>query len=122
MPFELGVFLGYRAAGGKHAGKVAVILDREKYRYQQFLSDLAGHDIEAHSDNPHTAIGIVRNWLSHHGKKALPGREQILDRYVSFTDELPAVLDGLKRTPGDLNNFPDYLTAVRTWLGLKDGK
>ena len=39
------------------------ILDRARYRYQQFCSDIAGQDIRWHDDLPETAIKVVRNWL-----------------------------------------------------------
>ncbi|MCH7713058.1 MAG: hypothetical protein IIC99_05500 [Chloroflexi bacterium] len=41
MPFELGLFLGARSFGGKvQRAKRCLIIDKEQYRYQQFLSDL----------------------------------------------------------------------------------
>ena len=45
MPFELGIFLGARYFGqGDQAKKFSLIVDRERFRYQQFLSDIAGQD------------------------------------------------------------------------------
>ena len=38
-----------------------MILDREKYRYQAYLSDLGGQDIRDHGDDPSRAIAAVRN-------------------------------------------------------------
>lgn len=49
MPFELGLFIGAKRFGNaKHQLKTCIIFDRERYRYQQFLSDIAGQDIRAH--------------------------------------------------------------------------
>lgn len=49
MPFELGIFVGAKAFGNKdQKRKAALILDTEKYRYQRFLSDIAGQDIADH--------------------------------------------------------------------------
>lgn len=43
MPFELGVFFGCKVFGNApHQTKIGLILDEERYRYQKFLSDLAG--------------------------------------------------------------------------------
>ena len=40
------------------------MLDREPYRYQAFLSDIAGQDIAAHGGEPVRAIGAVREfWI-----------------------------------------------------------
>jgi len=45
MPLELGVFLGARQFGsGRHKRKSVLILDRDKYRYQKFCSDISGQD------------------------------------------------------------------------------
>ncbi len=43
MPLELGIFLGAKRFGSqKQKQKNGLILDREKYRYQSFCSDIAG--------------------------------------------------------------------------------
>jgi hypothetical protein len=43
MPLELGLFLGAHRFGSKdQRRKVALILDRERYRCQAFISDIAG--------------------------------------------------------------------------------
>ena len=48
MPLELGIFLGAKRFGrAEQKGKVCLILDTERYRYQQFMSDIAGQDISA---------------------------------------------------------------------------
>jgi len=58
MPLELGIFLGAKRFGGpKQKRKNCLILDREKYRYQQYCSDIAGQDIKA---QPALVWGTVR--------------------------------------------------------------
>lgn len=51
MPLELGLFLGCKRFGGEHhSRKACLVLDRERYRFQRFISDIAGQDgAEAHS-------------------------------------------------------------------------
>jgi hypothetical protein len=62
MPLELGLFLGSRKFGSReHRTKVCVILDKEPYRYQKFISDIAGQDIFSHDNDPRKAIEKVRN-------------------------------------------------------------
>lgn len=52
MPFELGIFHGARQLGGsRHGTKQCLILEKQKYRYQKFLSDLSGIDVTAHGDS-----------------------------------------------------------------------
>ena len=64
MPLELGVFLGAKKFGiDEQKRKNCLILDKEQYRYQQFISDIAGQDIQAHHNNPEEMVTVVRNWL-----------------------------------------------------------
>jgi hypothetical protein len=43
MPLELGIFLGaMRFGSGKQRQKHSLVLDREPYRYQKFVSDISG--------------------------------------------------------------------------------
>ena len=43
MPFELGLFLGARRFGTRpQRDKQCLVLEAERYRYQKYLSDIAG--------------------------------------------------------------------------------
>ena len=65
MPLELGLFLDAKRFGtGPQTRKSCLVLDRDRYRYQEFISDIAGQDIVAHADDPAEAIKAVRDWLS----------------------------------------------------------
>jgi hypothetical protein len=65
MPLELGLFLGAKRFGtGPQKRKSCLVIDRDKYRYQEFISDIAGQDIAAHGNDPAQAIRAVRDWLS----------------------------------------------------------
>src|SRR5215204_7729452 len=47
MPLELGLFLGARQYGNRdQKAKRCVIYDRELYRFQKYISDIAGQDIQ----------------------------------------------------------------------------
>ena len=62
MPLELGIFLGAKRFGDERQKKKrCLVLDVEPYRYQRFISDLAGMDIVDHAGNVETAIQRVRN-------------------------------------------------------------
>jgi len=64
MPLELGVFLGAKKFGiEEQKRKKCLILDTQRYRYQQFISDIAGQDIQAHNNSAREVITHVRNWL-----------------------------------------------------------
>ena len=64
MPLELGIFLGAKRYGtDDQKNKRCVILDREQYRFQMFMSDLAGMDIKAHSGDPRVMVKCIRDFL-----------------------------------------------------------
>lgn len=117
MPFELGIFLGARYFGqGDQAKKFSLIVDRERFRYQQFLSDIAGQDIQAHNDDPLVLITRVRNWLANATKrKTIPGAARVQARYRQFQAALPALCDEMALDQGDLL-FNEYATVTSSWL------
>ncbi|OFV94142.1 MAG: hypothetical protein A3F68_00015 [Acidobacteria bacterium RIFCSPLOWO2_12_FULL_54_10] len=119
MPFELGLFMGVKQFGGLiHSRKRGLVLDRERYRYQIFCSDIAGQDIRAHNNRPSDAIRSVRNWLraspDTRGKK-LPGADYIYRRYQAFRYQLPRLRKHFNLDQGDLD-FVDYTSLVVGWL------
>ena len=116
MPFELGLFLACKRFGVKQGRKAGLILDRQPHRYQQFISDIAGQDIEAHDNDPSTAIRCVRNWLqTHRPKIAIPGGEAMAQRYAAFQAVLPAICEEKHVQPAELT-FVDLGIAIHEWL------
>lgn len=118
MPFELGLYLGAAKLGGpKHRRKGALVLDEERFRYQKFLSDIAGQDIKAHANNADTLIGAVRNWLNVQAcvKEVLPGKAALLKEYAKFKADLPAMLKSLQLKETEIS-FVDWSRLIETWL------
>ena len=117
MPLELGIFLGAQRFGaGAHKRKNCLIFDRERYRYQQFISDIAGQDIAAHQNDPNTLIAIVRDWLSTaSGGEPLPGGAAIARRFSAFEDDLPFICAKLNLQIGEVT-FGNYVNMIRSWL------
>lgn len=118
MPLELGLFLGARRFGqGAQRKKSCLILEKERWRYQKYCSDIAGQDIRAHGNQVHQALKAVRNWLqanlpaSHH----LPSPSMLTERYLAFRRELPAICHQLDLSPRELT-FLDYRKVVTEWL------
>ena len=104
MPLELGMFLGAEAFGtGEQKLKAGVVLESERYRYQRYISDIAGQDIRAHGGDPAQVIRHVRNFLSSHAPGLLlPGADRIVARYLRFREDLPSTCAALHLDPGDL--------------------
>jgi hypothetical protein len=91
-------------------------LDAEPYRYQKFLSDIAGHDIKAHSADAGKAIKVVRDWLRTASRTPdLPGSAYILGQYERFLAELPALCEEL-HWECDALDYPDFLSLTTEWI------
>lgn len=117
MPFELGLFLGSKFYGPKlHKSKRTLILDSERYRYQQFLSDIAGQDPEAHHGEAAEAIKAVRDWLACATADALPGNIYLHTIFRRFRHDLPQLAHDLGMNPTQLP-FQDLMAIQRRWLG-----
>jgi hypothetical protein len=119
MPFELGLFLGAKRFGGaEQKQKSCLILDIEPYRFQKFLSDIAGQDIAAHEGNVQTAISRVRDWLSNATRSIrIPGGKTVADRYAIFRRELPAMCETYSLRVDELT-FNDYVAQMEDWLKI----
>jgi hypothetical protein len=117
MPLELGMFLAARHfGGGKQKSKNCLILDSERYRYRNFISDISGHDIEAHNNDPLAAIRCVRNWLrSQSGRRTIPGAQAIAARYEQFVAALPGMCTAVELVPAELT-YADFTGLVVEWL------
>ena len=117
MPLEIGLFLGVAWAGNsKQSKKNCLILDRDKFRYQKFCSDIAGQDIKAHNGRTEDLIKEVRNWLASARRAVvLPSGGIINNRYKEFLQELPTLCQSLLLDPNELI-FNDFTTLVSRWL------
>lgn len=120
MPFELGLFLAAKRFGRPtHRRKACLILDRDPYRYKEFLSDLGGHDIAAHEGKEEVLVRRVRDWLNQHRPKdqpaPIPGGSEIWKRYEAFTAALPALCVKAFTKPEELG-FLDYNYMIFQWI------
>ena len=119
MPLELGLYLGAKLFGsGDDTRKVAIVLDADCYRYQKFISDIAGQDIRAHGGSRDEAIRQVRDFLSTHTEPGvlLPGGHKIAERYRRFRQGLPATCRKANLDTSTLN-YRDLTTLTLAWLG-----
>jgi hypothetical protein len=115
MPLELGLDLGCRSFGPGYADKSILIFDSDKYRYQQYISDLAGLDIQHHRGDPSIAIVKVRHWLQAASGASFYAGKIVYERYIQFRDELPRVCERLRLDIDDLS-FVDFSAAIVHWL------
>ena len=117
MPLELGVFIGAKRFGDVHQRKKnTLILDKEQYRYQIFMSDIAGQDIRSHENSPEQAISVIRNWLnSASGRRTIPGGVAINRRYEMFLADLPDICSEFQLAVEEVT-YNDYSLFASTWL------
>lgn len=115
MPFELGLTLGIRAAGRKYSQHRVLILERQKYSYQKFLSDIAGQDLQAHEGDVDGMILRVRNWLRTETGRDLPGPKQISADLQTFQATFSLSCESAGIAPGDLP-FPELLAMQMHFL------
>lgn len=114
MPLELGMFLGAAHFGSAHQRhKRTLILDIERYRYQKFISDIAGQDIKSHQNDPAAVLGIVRDWInSVHIGAPLSGGKDLARQYRRFTAEMPSKLLKFKLHESEVS-FVDWQKLVQ---------
>jgi hypothetical protein len=116
MPLELGIFLGAKRYGGPAQKlKRVLILDVEQYRYQQFISDLAGMDIHAHEGNPARALTETRDWLANVSRRKLPSSAIVRGLHEQFLEDLPALAAELQFEPEAIP-YVDFERIAASWL------
>jgi hypothetical protein len=117
MPLELVIFFACKRFGPRtQRRKVSLILDREPYRYQKFVSDVAEHDIRAHNCEPRRAIIAVRDWLVTQNRPASAGGANALaEQYEQFRLTLP---DSCRKAHLEMDGltFIDLSNLIFDWL------
>lgn len=93
MPLELGIFLGAKRFGNEdNRQKRCLVMDIQQYRFQKFVSDLAGMDITPHEGDPRKMVGHVRDWLvTVSRRRSIPSTADILKSYDDFRAALPKI-------------------------------
>lgn len=116
MPLELGIFMGARHYGGKvQKLKRLLVMDRDQYRYQMFISDLSGVDIHEHGGDPVRALEATRNWLANVSRRQLPSANRVAGIYASFCADLPALVAELGFEDAKIP-YVDFERIVVSWL------
>jgi len=117
MPFELGLYFGAKHFGNKnHKCKECLILDKERYRYQKFLSDLSGCDPVAHGNDVKKAIRSIRDWLVGSSKvDKMPSHVRIHDAYQKFDREFK---EGCTEEPDLYEKIPyvEFTKNISNWI------
>jgi len=117
MPLELGLFLGAKRFGdNEQKRKRVLILDTERYRFQRFISDIAGQDIHGHGNDPAAAISVVTDWLrTTSGRTTLPGGRRVVSEFLEFQAQLPLILAARQLDPEEVG-FTDLVSIIGPYV------
>lgn len=120
MPFEFGIFVGAKAFGGRdQRRKACVVFDVERYRFQKFISDIAGQDIREHGCDVETMIHQLRDFLSCHYPAAviLPSGKTLVERFHEFSRQVTVSCAnlGLQR---ETLTYRDLTILVVGWIDV----
>lgn len=116
MPLELGFFLAAKQYGGaQQREKRCLIMEREPYRYQMFVSDLNGMDIGPHQDEARQMVRCVRDFLfTASRRKTIPTGLNLVNSYDAFVHSMPQLLADSGLGHGDLL-FADFEKLAIEW-------
>lgn len=121
MPFEMGIDHGCRRFGGTPwIGKKHLILADKRYAYQKALSDVAGNDIETHSNRFDVAIRRVRNWLVNEAEAPNVGAKLIIDKYADFWEWYYEKHRAAGAADKDIKDYPtkEVLAGMSEWKAV----
>jgi len=119
MPFECGIDFGCKLFGSKRAPqKRTLILEKERYRYQEFLSDISGNDIKAHKNDPELVVKAIRDWFRVTLKQDLAWSTKIWMAYTEFEADYTQVLKAQKINPDEIGaiTFSDLIQLTKDWV------
>lgn len=116
MPLEFGIFLGAKFLGTENQrSKSCLVFDEKPYRYQMYMSDIAGQDIRWHGNDERKALRLVRDWLSDTSDETLPTGSLVWDRFETFQGELREACEENKQRQDELsyNDMLRHITRFR---------
>jgi hypothetical protein len=122
MALELGLFLGARNFGSRPVSqKKALIVDRERFRYQRFMSDISGQDIHSHGGAVGQLIQQVAIWLRDQARDSrVPGGTAIAAEFARFYEELPRIRAALRLESEELT-FREFRGIALDWIVAESG-
>ncbi len=121
MALELGLFLGAQRFGGdRHTAKHCLILDTEPYRFQEFISDLAGRDGVRYYQTVEELISRVAEFLRLHARnlkpaKMVPGGAAVARDFSAFNLRKPTFCREIELSESELT-FGDLSWMIFEWL------
>jgi len=119
MPFELGLDIGCQSFGTERLKKKkCLILDKERYRYLSFVSDIGGQDIKDHNNDPQRLIAKVREWFATVLNTHLASPTVIWENYTEFITDLNEQLTSEGFNTEEINDLPfsNFILLAKPWI------
>lgn len=119
MPFELGLDIGSKRFGNEELNtKSLLILDQERYRYQQSISDISGNDISIHNNEPENALRQIRNWIFKLRGQPIDSANKIWRLFNVFNGDFFQIAKENEISQEDINEMPwdEYCYYIQTWI------
>jgi hypothetical protein len=117
MPFELGIFHGAKNFGGpKQKSKQCLVLEKEEYRYQKFISDISGIDVKSHKNSQKAIIHAIRDWLLTASRRTtIPAGADIHGRFGKFQSQIRRACKQRSQSY-DAMTFIELVNNMTDWL------
>ena len=97
-----------------------MVLGEKPHDYKKALSDLAGIDAKAHTNNRKKVVLALRNWFieSVPSNKAVDSATMIWNNFIDFKDDFDKQRKSEGFTKEDLKTMPvrEYISFIRTWI------
>jgi hypothetical protein len=119
MPLELGLFIAAKRFG-THRQKLkrCIILDKQRYRYQKYISDISGQDIRSHQGKIGVLVAELATWLRIQSQdNSVPGGKRMAAEFDSFRRKIPKICANRNLQPDELT-FGDYADMVAQYLAV----
>lgn len=119
MPFELGIDYGCKQyKSGQCSGKKSLVLESERYRYQQSLSDLSGSDIKNHDNEPIKVVKAVRDWFVTEELHTGTAPKAIWYDFNDFNSDLTDKLAEQGHAQNDIDDvpIPEVMAYMDQWF------
>ena len=89
-----------------------LILDKEEYRFQKFISDIAGQDILSHNNSVSGIIKAIREWLTKITSKQIQSASFIILQHELFMKQKAELCEKNNFDVNDLS-YKDYNDLVK---------
>lgn len=121
MPFELGIDIGIRSnATDKLKAKKCLIIDVERYRYQEALSDISGNDIASYRkrNQIENVIKVIRDWFTRTIKPEQPSASKIYMEFTEFLSDLQESLESVDFSSSDIKDLTasEFIYYTGKWI------